>query len=167
MSKKKIGTVWLGGCSGCHMSLLDIDERLLEVVKLADIVKSPVVDGKDFPPVDIALVEGAISSEEHLAEIKHIRENAKILVAFGDCAVTSNVPSLRNQIGTDVCLRRAYVEAESECSGEAPSRRRPGRLSPFAQGHAPAPGREGGLLPARMSAGRGPDFRGSFRPFNR
>lgn len=50
MSKKKIGTVWLGGCSGCHMSLLDIDERLLEVVKLADIVKSPVVDGKDFPP---------------------------------------------------------------------------------------------------------------------
>ncbi len=120
MSKKKLATVWLGGCSGCHMSLLDIDERLLEVVKLADIVKSPVVDGKDFSPVDIALVEGAISSEEHLEEIKHIRENAKVLVAFGDCAVTSNVPSLRNQVGTDVCLKRAYVEAESNVPGKLP-----------------------------------------------
>ena len=71
-----------------------------------------MVDGKDFPPVDIALVEGAISSEEHLEEIKHIRENAKVLVAFGDCAVTANVPSLRNQVGTDAALKRAYVEAE-------------------------------------------------------
>jgi len=120
MSKKKLATVWLGGCSGCHMSLLDIDERLLEVVKLADIVKSPVVDGKDFPPVDIVLVEGAISSEEHLSEIKHIRENAKVLVAFGDCAVTSNVPSLRNLVGTEAALRRAYVEAESNVPGKLP-----------------------------------------------
>jgi NAD-reducing hydrogenase small subunit len=120
MSKKKIATVWLGGCSGCHMSLLDIDERILDVVKLADIVKSPVVDGKEFPPVDIALVEGAISSEEHLAEIKHIRENAKFLIAFGDCAVTSNVPSLRNLVGTDVALRRAYLEAESNVPGKMP-----------------------------------------------
>ena len=119
-SKKKIGTVWLGGCSGCHMSLLDIDERILEVVKLADIVKSPIVDGKEFPQVDIALVEGAISSEEHLREIKHIRERSKILVAFGDCAVTANVPSLRNTVGTDVALRRAYVEAESNVPGKVP-----------------------------------------------
>ena len=120
MSKKKIGTVWLGGCSGCHMSLLDIDERILEVVKLADIVKSPIVDGKEFPQVDIALVEGAISSEEHMREIKHIREHSKVLVAFGDCAVTANVPSLRNTVGTDAALRRAYVEAESNVPGKLP-----------------------------------------------
>lgn len=119
-SKKKIGTVWLGGCSGCHMSLLDIDERILEVVKLADIVKSPIVDGKEFPDVDIALVEGAISSEEHLREIRHIREKAKVLVAFGDCAVTANVTSLRNLVGTEAALNRAYVEAESNVPGKLP-----------------------------------------------
>ena len=79
MSKKRIGTVWLAGCSGCHMSLLDIDERILDVIQLADIVKCPIVDGKEFPEVDIALVEGAIASDEHAAEIKHIRHQAKIL----------------------------------------------------------------------------------------
>jgi NAD-reducing hydrogenase small subunit len=120
MSKKKIGTVWLAGCSGCHMSLLDIDERILEVVKLADIVKSPVVDGKEFPKVDIAIVEGAVSSEAHVEELKHIRENSRILVALGDCAVTANVPSLRNPVGTGAALRRAYQEAESNVEGKMP-----------------------------------------------
>lgn len=120
MSKKKIGTVWLGGCSGCHMSLLDIDERILDVVKLADIVKCPIVDGKEFPEVDIGLVEGAITSEEHLHEIKHIRKMSKILVAFGDCAVTANVPSMRNLVGTEAALNRAYIEAESNVKGNPP-----------------------------------------------
>ena len=69
MSKKKIATVWLGGCSGCHMSLLDIDERILDVAKLADIVKCPIVDGKEMPEVDIVLVEGSVTSDEHLREI--------------------------------------------------------------------------------------------------
>lgn len=120
MSKKKIATVWLAGCSGCHMSLLDIDERLLDVVQLADIVKSPVVDGKDLPEVDITLVEGAVSSEEHAAELKHIREKSKVLVAFGDCAVTSNVPSLRNLVGTEAALKKAYVEVPSNVPGKLP-----------------------------------------------
>lgn len=77
MSKKKLATVWLGGCSGCHMSLLDIDERILDVAKLADIVKSPIVDGKEMPEVDIALVEGSITSDEHYREILHIRKKQK------------------------------------------------------------------------------------------
>jgi len=113
MTKKRIGTVWLGGCSGCHMSLLDIDERVLDVAKLADIVKSPIVDGKEFPDVDVALVEGAICNDEHLEEIKHIRKKSKILISFGDCAVTANVPSYRNQYTKEEALNRAYVEAES------------------------------------------------------
>ena len=120
MSKKKIATVWLGGCSGCHMSLLDIDERILDVVKLADIVKSPVVDGKELPEVDITLVEGAVSSQEHLEELLNIRAKSKILVAFGDCAVTANVPSLRNTVGTQVALRTAYIEAPSNVPGKMP-----------------------------------------------
>ncbi len=111
--KKKIGTVWLGGCSGCHMSLLDIDERILDVAKLADIVKSPVVDGKEFPDVDVALVEGAVANDEHLEEIKHIRRHSKILISFGDCAVTANVPAYRNQYTKEETLARSYVEAES------------------------------------------------------
>jgi len=68
MAKKKLATIWLGGCSGCHMSLLDIDERILEVAKLADIVKSPVVDGKELPECDLVLVEGCICNDEHVHE---------------------------------------------------------------------------------------------------
>lgn len=120
MSKKKIATVWLAGCSGCHMSLLDIDERLLDVVALADIVKSPVVDGKDLPEVDITLVEGAVSMEEHVTELKHIRAKSKFVVAFGDCAVTANVASLRNLVGTEVALKKAYVELPSNVPGKLP-----------------------------------------------
>lgn len=122
MSKKKLGTVWLGGCSGCHMSLLDIDERILDVAKLADIVKSPIVDGKDFPEVDIALVEGSVTSDEHLKEIKHIRRQAKILIAFGDCAVMTNVTGMRNYFPLQEVLDAAYKNAVSnDDAGEAPN----------------------------------------------
>lgn len=113
MSKKRIATVWLGGCSGCHMSLLDIDERILEVAKLADIVKCPIVDGKEFPPVDIAIVEGSVTSDEHLHEIRHIRKNAKFLVALGDCAVTSNITGMRNYFNRNDVFNAAYVNAQS------------------------------------------------------
>ncbi len=113
MNKKKLATVWLGGCSGCHMSLLDIDERILEVAKLADIVKSPVVDGKELPAVDIALVEGAITSDEHLREIQHIRKQAKTLIAFGDCAVMTNVTGMRNYFHLQEVFDTAYVNAIS------------------------------------------------------
>jgi NAD-reducing hydrogenase small subunit len=118
--KKRLATVWLGGCSGCHMSLLDIDERLLDVAALADIVKSPVVDGKEFPQVDLALVEGAIANEEHLEEIRVIRRRSKILVAFGDCAVTANVPSMRNPLPKEVVLKRSYLEVPGTVNGLVP-----------------------------------------------
>lgn len=113
MPKKKLATIWLGGCSGCHMSLLDIDERILDVVKLADIVKSPVVDGKELPEVDIALVEGAITSDEHLREILHIRKLAKTVIALGDCAVMTNVTGMRNYFNLTDVLNAAYVNAVS------------------------------------------------------
>jgi NAD-reducing hydrogenase small subunit len=113
MSKKKLATVWLGGCSGCHMSLLDIDERILDVAKLADIVKSPVVDGKEFPEVDIALVEGSVTSDEHHREILHIRKHAKTLIAFGDCAVMTNVTGMRNYFNLQDVFDTAYVNAAS------------------------------------------------------
>lgn len=122
MSKKKLATVWLGGCSGCHMSLLDIDERILEVAKLADIVKSPIVDGKEFPECDIALVEGSVTSDEHLHEIKLIRKRAKILIAFGDCAVMTNVTGMRNYFPLKEVFDAAYVHAVSnDAAGEVPN----------------------------------------------
>lgn len=121
MTKKKIATVWLGGCSGCHMSFLDIDERILDVAKLADIVKSPVVDQKEFPEADITLVEGSVANEEHLEEIRHIREKSKILIAFGDCAVTGNVTSMRNHLSKETVLARSYLEVPTTEDGVIPN----------------------------------------------
>src|SRR5262245_18750412 len=101
MSRAKIATVWLDGCSGCHMSFLDMDERLIALASLIDLVYSPLVDNKEFPAdVDVTLVEGAVSTDEDEEKIRRIRGRTKILVALGDCAVTGIVPSLRNPFGT-------------------------------------------------------------------
>jgi len=111
MSRPRLATVWLDGCSGCHMSFLDMDERLLEIGQRADLVYSPLVDRKDYPEdVDVCLVEGAVSSEEDLDKIRTIRARTRVLVSFGDCAVTSNVPGMRNPIGAAPLLERAYFE---------------------------------------------------------
>jgi NAD-reducing hydrogenase small subunit len=90
------------------MSLLDIDERLLELTRVADIVKSPVVDGKHLPPCDIALVEGSVTSDEHWQELLHIRKQASTLVSLGDCAITTNITGMRNYFKTSAVLDNAY-----------------------------------------------------------
>ena len=111
MNKLRLATVWLDGCSGCHMSFLDIDDALITLLERVDLVYSPLVDTKDFPEeVDIALVEGAVSSEEDLRKIRKVREHSKILVSLGDCAVTANVPSMRNPFGVNAVYERAYRE---------------------------------------------------------
>ena len=111
MSKLRLATVWLDGCSGCHMSFLDLDERLLQVAEKAELVYSPLVDAKEFPEgVDITLVEGAVSSEEDLHKIRLVRSRTKTLVSLGDCAVTANVPGMRNPFGTKAVYARAYEE---------------------------------------------------------
>jgi NAD-reducing hydrogenase small subunit len=111
VSKLRLATVWLDGCSGCHMSFLDIDERLIAVAQKADIVYSPLVDAKVFPEnVDVTLVEGAVSSEEDLHKIKMVREHTRTLVSLGDCAVTANVPGMRNPFGVKAVYDRAYRE---------------------------------------------------------
>jgi len=96
------------------MSFLDMDERLLELAELVDVVYSPIVDTKEFPDeVDIALVEGAVASVDDEKKIKKIRAHSKLLVAMGDCAVAGNVPSMRNPIGPEAILERAYIENAS------------------------------------------------------
>ena len=111
MSRPRIATAWLDGCSGCHMSLLDMDEALVELAGQVDVVYSPTVDIKVFPEgVDVTLVEGAGSSEDDVHKIRTIRARTRVLVALGDCAVTGNVPSMRNLFETADVLDRAYVE---------------------------------------------------------
>jgi NAD-reducing hydrogenase small subunit len=110
--KPRIATAWLGGCSGCHMSLLDMDERLLQIAPLIELVYSPLADVKEFPEdVDATLVEGAVANEQNLHEIRKIRARSRVLVSFGDCAVTGNVTAMRNPLRrADVVLKRAYIE---------------------------------------------------------
>jgi NAD-reducing hydrogenase small subunit len=111
MTKAKVATVWLDGCSGCHMSFLDMDDRLIDLAGKIELVYSPLVDHKEFPPdVDVTLVEGAVSTDEDVIKIRHIRSRTKLLVLLGDCAVTGNVPSMRNPFGSDAVLARAYEE---------------------------------------------------------
>jgi NAD-reducing hydrogenase small subunit len=112
MARLKIATTWLGGCSGCHMSFLDLDEFLLDLAEQADIVYSPVMDVKEFPEgVDVTLIEGAVANEDHVEHVKAIRGRSKVVISFGDCAVTGNVTSLRNPLGkAETVLRRSYLE---------------------------------------------------------
>jgi NAD-reducing hydrogenase small subunit len=118
---KKISTIWLGGCSGCHMSLLDIDEQLIEVLKDAKIVKStPLVDIKDFPQADIGIVEGAVATKEDEENLRKMRENCKILVAIGDCACFGGITSYRNLFEKEEVLSRVFIESESTEKGKIP-----------------------------------------------
>ena len=114
MSKLRLATLWFDGCSGCHMSFLDTDEWLIELAGMADLVYSPLVDTKEFPEdVDITLVEGAISTDEDIEKIFKVRARTKTLVAFGDCAITANVPSMRNPFGANEVLKHVYLDSNA------------------------------------------------------
>jgi NAD-reducing hydrogenase small subunit len=112
-AKVRVATMWLSGCSGCHMSFLDLDERIVELVKLVDILYSPIVDVKEIPNVDVGIVEGCVNNNEQEHELKILRSRCKVLIALGDCAVTGNIPGLRNQFTLKDCLLRAYEQTES------------------------------------------------------
>lgn len=112
ITRPRLATAWLGGCSGCHMSFLDLDERLIDLLARADLVYSPLIDIKEFPEaVDITLVEGAVANEDHLRNIQLIRQRTRTLVSFGDCAVTGNVTALRNFFSVEDVLTRAYRDS--------------------------------------------------------
>jgi bidirectional [NiFe] hydrogenase diaphorase subunit len=96
----RLATLWLGGCSGCHMSLLDLDGRLLQLAPRLELVYSPLADVKDYPDdVDVCLVEGAVSADEHRNLLLRVRARTRLLVALGDCAVHGNVTALRDGVG--------------------------------------------------------------------
>ncbi len=113
MKQARIATAWLGGCSGCHMSFLDMDEWLFELAQVADIVYSPIADIKVFPDdVDVTLVEGAVANEDNLELALEIRAKSHLVISFGDCAVTGNVTAMRNPLGDpQKILEAVYVDA--------------------------------------------------------
>ena len=124
MAKPKVSSDWMAGCAGCHMSLLDMDERLAQVVELADLRATPITDLKepDATGVDVGVLEGGINNSSNEEVAHKMRSRCKILVALGDCAVFGGVPAMRNFFTIEESLRRAYIETEStDESGKIPN----------------------------------------------
>ena len=115
MAKPKISSDWLAGCAGCHMSLLDIDERILQVIELVDLRSTPITDLKepDESGVDVGILEGGVNNTYNEEVAQKMRKRSKCLVALGDCAVFGGVPAMRNFFTLEEALRRAYIETES------------------------------------------------------
>ncbi len=119
--KIKVATAWLDGCSGCHMSFLDLDERLIDLAGLVEFTASPITDVKEIPEVDVGIVEGAVCNEDNEHVLRTMRARCKILVALGDCALTGNIPALRNRQKLTDVMERGYVETESTQAGDVPN----------------------------------------------
>ena len=115
MAKPKVSSDWLAACSGCHMSLLDMDERIVKVVELADLRATPITDLKepDVEGVDVGILTGAVNTTANEEVARKMRARCKILVAMGDCAVFGGVIAMRNFFKLEDALKRAYVETES------------------------------------------------------
>jgi NAD-reducing hydrogenase small subunit len=115
MSKVKVATTWLDACSGCHMSIFDMDERLLDLAEVVEFVYTPLVDHKEFPQeVDVTIVTGSVSYDEDLEKLHKIRARTKILVSLGDCAVSGNVPTMRNSYKVADVLNHTFIDLATE-----------------------------------------------------
>lgn len=124
MAKPKVATTSLAGCFGCHMSLLDIDERILKLVELVDFDKSPIDDLKEFTGrCAVGLIEGGCANEENVRVLQSFREHCDILISVGDCAIMGGIPALRNTIPMSECLAEAYLNGPTvhNPSGQVPN----------------------------------------------
>ncbi|MDP7635085.1 MAG: NADP oxidoreductase [Candidatus Latescibacteria bacterium] len=124
MAKPRVATTSLAGCFGCHMSVLDIDERILELVEIVDFDKSPINDIKEFTGTcAVGLVEGGCANEENVRVLRDFREHCDVLISVGDCATMGGIPALRNRIPLRECLEEAYVNGVTvyNPSGQIPN----------------------------------------------
>ena len=121
MGKPKVATAWLAGCAGCHMSFLDIDEAIIGLADLVEITTSPITDFKEFSPVDLGIIEGAVANKDNEEVLKNLRSKCKILMAWGDCSCFGGIVTMRNLFNKDEVLRRGYIETESVKDGIIPS----------------------------------------------
>ena len=112
MAKPKVATASLAGCFGCHMSLLDIDDRILKLIELVEFDKSPVDDIKEFTGrCLVGLIEGGCANEENVRVLKEFRKHCDILISVGECAIMGDVPAMRNTIPLKECLEEAYLKS--------------------------------------------------------
>jgi NAD-reducing hydrogenase small subunit len=119
MSKPVIATASLAGCFGCHMSILDIDERILQLAEAVEFNKSPIDDIKRFTkPADVGLIEGGCCNSENVHVLRDFRKNCKVLVSVGECAIMGGLPALRNSIPLKECLEEAYLNVPTVDAGE-------------------------------------------------
>lgn len=109
MAKPKVASVWLEACAGCHMSFLDIDERIVDLIGKVDFTATPITDIKEIPEVEVGVIEGGLGNEEELHIAKELRSKCKILIAWGDCAVFGGINCMRNFIPTEKVLEEGYV----------------------------------------------------------
>ncbi|MFZ1641154.1 MAG: NADP oxidoreductase [Candidatus Contendobacter sp.] len=108
-SKLKIATCSLAGCFGCHMSLLDLDERLFELAERVELDRSPLTDIKELGECDLGLIEGGVCNAENVHVLLEFRARCKILIAIGACALNGGVPAMRNQFDLKDCLEESYL----------------------------------------------------------
>ena len=124
MAKPKIATTSMCGCFGCHMSILDIDDRILQLVELVEFDKSPINDIKTFTDrCAVGLIEGSVSNDENVHVLQDFRKHCDILVAVGGCAVSGDIPAMRNPIPLRECLEEAYLKGPTvhNPSGQIPN----------------------------------------------
>jgi NAD-reducing hydrogenase small subunit len=117
--KLKLATVSLAGCFGCHMSLLDIDERLFELIELVEFDRSPFTDIKQIGRCDIGLVEGGLCNTENVDVLREFRAHCKTLVAVGACAITGGLPAQRNHLDLGDILADVYGDRPGLAPGSA------------------------------------------------
>jgi NAD-reducing hydrogenase small subunit len=116
LPKVRIATTSLAGCFGCHMSFLDIDERIFDLMKIAEFDRSPITDIKRCGPCDIALIEGGVCNAENVHVLRELRANAKILVAIGACAINGGLPAMRNRLDVGDILNEVYRTPDGAAS---------------------------------------------------
>jgi NAD-reducing hydrogenase small subunit len=119
--KLKIATVSLAGCFGCHMSFLDIDERILELAEVAEFDRSPLTDIEHCNDCDIGLIEGGVCNSENVHTLREFRRHCKILVAVGACAINGGLPNYRNYIPLEECLGESYLDGIGVENPQIPS----------------------------------------------
>ncbi|MEE9356911.1 NADP oxidoreductase [Candidatus Vondammii sp. HM_W22] len=108
--KIRIATASLAGCFGCHMSLLDIDARIIDLVELVEFDRSPITDIKTVGLCDVGLIEGGVCNAENVEVLREFRRNCKTLVAIGACAINGGIPAMRNQYTLQECLEESYLQ---------------------------------------------------------
>ena len=121
MAKPKIATTSLAGCFGCHMSIMDIDERILKLAEIVEFDKSPINDIKRFTDrCEVGLIEGGCANMENVEVLRYFRKHCNILVSVGECAIMGGLPAMRNGIPLKECLHEAFLSGPSVVDGLIP-----------------------------------------------